>query len=109
MVKLRSARTPESGAFLVMDAAKSSARAAGKDIMDLSVGSSDCEFNLAWRLLAAPVVQPETPLTWQLPLLSVLTCIHHEPANNHTTFVVLLLVLLLLQWHRPLRRLRLCR
>ncbi|KAF6258817.1 class I and II aminotransferase [Scenedesmus sp. NREL 46B-D3] len=41
MVKLRSARTPDSGAFLVMDAAKSSARAAGKDIMDLSVGSSD--------------------------------------------------------------------
>jgi hypothetical protein len=70
MVKLRSARTPESGAFLVMDAAKSSARAAGKDIMDLSVGSSDCEcqhaqcfkqescyYLLAWRLLAAIAAQ----------------------------------------------------
>ncbi|KAF8061968.1 dapL [Scenedesmus sp. PABB004] len=41
MPKLRSARTPQSDAFLTMDRAKTAAARAGKAIVDLSVGSSD--------------------------------------------------------------------
>jgi hypothetical protein len=40
-MKLRSLRTPEAGAFLVMDQAKAAARASGTTVVDLSVGSSD--------------------------------------------------------------------
>lgn len=41
MPKLTSERTPDSGAFQVMDLAKTAARSAGKEVVDLSVGSSD--------------------------------------------------------------------
>jgi hypothetical protein len=37
----RSRRTPGPGAFLVMDKAKQAARAAGKPVLDLSIGTSD--------------------------------------------------------------------
>lgn len=40
-MKTRSQRTPEPGAFLVMDRAKAAARANGLALIDLSVGSSD--------------------------------------------------------------------
>eukprot|EP00775_Hariotina_reticulata_P005383 gene5383-5618_t len=40
-MKLRSLRTPEAGAFLVMDQAKAAARASGKTIVDLSASLAD--------------------------------------------------------------------
>ncbi len=42
-VKVRSRRTPETGAFLVMDIAKQQTRDAGNPVIDLSVGSSDLQ------------------------------------------------------------------
>lgn len=42
-MKTRSDRTPEPGAFLVMDSAKAKARGAGMALVDLSVGSSDLQ------------------------------------------------------------------
>lgn len=42
-MKTRSLRTPEAGAFLVMDRAKASAAKNGQQLVDLSVGSSDLQ------------------------------------------------------------------
>ncbi len=39
--RFRSSRVPEPGVFLLMDVAKSEARAAGVEVYDLSIGASD--------------------------------------------------------------------
>lgn len=39
--RFRSNRVPEPGVFLLMDVAKSAARAAGVEVVDLSIGASD--------------------------------------------------------------------